>query len=123
MCIDFRELNKKVKVNQFPLPKISEALEQLEGATIFSKLDLKCGCWQMPVRESDKEKFAFSTSSGHYQFSKMPFGYGGAPAEFQAAMTSTIGELLHHICILYMDDVLIYSKTWGEHKTHLMAVF
>ena len=107
----------------YPLPRIDATLDSLAGATLFTTLDLASGYWQVEVDPSDKEKTAFSTSQGHFEFNVMPFGLTNAPATFQRLMECILAGLSGEQCLIYLDDVIIFSTTFEEHLERLMSVF
>ena len=123
MCIDYRSLNSNTITDSWPLPRIDEMLARLRGAKYFSKLDLRDGYHQVPVKESDRFKTAFTCRYGTFEFNVMTFGFKNAPAHFQRSMNLLFADLLDECVLVYMDDILIYSKTASEHRDHVKQVF
>ncbi|KAJ9566939.1 hypothetical protein OSB04_002905 [Centaurea solstitialis] len=119
MCIDYRELNKVTIKNKYLLPRIDDLFDQLQGASYFSKIDLRSGYHQLRVREEDVPKTAFRTRYGHYEFLVMPFGLTNAPAAFMDMMNRVCRPMLDKSVIIFIDDILVYSKSEAEHATHL----
>ncbi|GBG74080.1 hypothetical protein CBR_g17791 [Chara braunii] len=120
LCINYR--NAQTVKNVGPLPRIDDLLERLGGATYFSKLDLKSGYHQIEIQPQDRYKTAFKTRYGHFEWVVMPFGLTNAPATFQAAMTTEFRDLLDRSVLIYLDDILVYSRTLDEHIVHLRTV-
>ena len=123
LCVDYREVNKRTRKDAYPLPLINEVQDRLAEATIFSKLDLQCGYWQIPVDPKDQEKTAFSPGPGMglFQFTRMPFGLCGAPSTFQRLMDLVMRGL--PFVTTYLEDVLIHSANEELHKSHLQQTF
>ncbi|GJZ57516.1 putative reverse transcriptase domain-containing protein [Tanacetum coccineum] len=122
MCIDYRELNKLTVKNHYPLPKIDDLFDQLQGSSVYSKIDLRSGYHQLRVREEDIPKTAFRTRYGHYKFQDMPFGLTKAPAMFMDLMNRVCKPYLDKFVIVFIDDILIYSKSKQEHEKHLKII-
>nr|GEX57445.1 putative reverse transcriptase domain-containing protein [Tanacetum cinerariifolium] len=122
MCIDYRELNKLTVKNHFPLPRIDDLFDQLQGSSIYSKIDLRLGYHQLRVRKADIPKTAFRNRYGHYEFQVMSFGLTNAPAIFMDLMNRVCKPYLDKFMIIVIDDILIYSKNEQEHGEHLKLI-
>jgi len=122
-CVDYRKLNAVTKKDSYPLPRIDDILDQLSGNSWFSTLDLKSGYWQVKINLKDKEKTAFSVGNGLWQFTVMPFGLCNAPATFERLMEKVLHGLIPKICLVYLDDVIIFGKSFSEILENLKTVF
>uniref|UniRef100_A0A6G5AB96 Putative tick transposon n=1 Tax=Rhipicephalus microplus TaxID=6941 RepID=A0A6G5AB96_RHIMP len=122
-CVDYRKLNRVTKKDVYPLPRIDDSLDRLRYARYFSSMDLKSGYWQIEVDERDREKTAFVTPDGLYEFKVLPFGLCSAPATFQRLMDTVLSGLKWQTCLVYLDDVIVFSKTFEEHLSRLLSVF
>ena len=123
-CIDYRKLNQRTVKDAHAIPRIDDTLHLLAGAKYFSTLDLKSGYWQVEMKEADKAKTAFQVGSlGFYECNQMPFGLCNAPATFQRLMERCMGDLNLRDCLIYLDDIIIFSSTFDEHMERLQAVF
>lgn len=122
LCVDYRGLNKITTRNRYPLPLISETLDRLSGARVFTKLDLRDAYYRIKIREGDEWKTAFRTRYGLFEYVVMPFGMTNAPSTFQAYMNEALSDLLDVTCIAYMDDIIIYSAVPEQHVTHVREV-
>ncbi|XP_060775509.1 uncharacterized protein LOC132885169 [Neoarius graeffei] len=121
-CIDYRGLNKITVRNRYPLPLMSTAFDLLQGATVFTKLDLRNAYHLIRIRQGDEWKTAFNTPSGHYEYQVMPFGLTNAPAVFQALINDVLRDMINLYVFVYLDDILIFSKTVQEHRHHVRQV-
>jgi hypothetical protein len=122
LCIDFRKLNKVTVKNKYPLPRIDDLFDQLKDENIFSKIDLKLGYHQVRIKEEDINKTAFRTRYGHYEFTVVRFGLSNALVVFMFLMNGVFREYLDKYVIVFLDDILIYSKSEEEHENHLRIV-
>ena len=122
LCVDYRGLNAITIKNRYPLPLISELLDRLNGSTVFSKIDLKAAYHRIRIREGDEWKTAFRTRYGHYEYLVVPFGLTNAPATFQAFINQALRGLIDDFCVVYLDDILVFSRTEEEHQAHLELV-
>jgi hypothetical protein len=122
MCVDYQLLNEVTIKNKYALPRIEDLLDQMRGAKVFSKIDLHSGYHQMKIRWSDIPKTAFTTRYGLYQYTVMSFGLTNAPAYFMYLMNKVFMEYLDKFVVVFIDDILIYSKTEKEHEEHLRLV-
>nr|GFB36698.1 putative reverse transcriptase domain, aspartic peptidase domain protein [Tanacetum cinerariifolium] len=119
---DYREINKLTIKNRYPLPRIDDLFDQLQGSPYFSKIDLRFGYHQLRVREEDIPKTPFRTRYGHFEFTVMPFGLTNAPAVFMDLMNRVCKPYLDKFVIVFIDDILIYSKSKKEHEVHLKLI-
>jgi hypothetical protein len=124
LCIDFRTLNNITKTDFFPLPYLEDTIDRLAGASLFSTMDLASGYFQIPLHPDDQEKTAFSTFDNHYEFKRMPMGLKNAPATWQRFMNHIFANLSYKECLLYLDDVIVFSSdNIEEHLNRLRHVF
>ncbi|GJU78783.1 putative reverse transcriptase domain-containing protein [Tanacetum coccineum] len=122
MCIDYQELNKLTVKSRYPLPRIDDLFDQLQGSSVYSKIDLRSGYHQLRVHEEDIPKTAFRTRYGHYEFQVMPFSLTNAPAVFTDLMNRVCKPYLDKFVIVFIDDIMIYSKNKQEHEEHLKLI-
>ena len=115
LCVDYRQLNKVTIKNQYPLPRIDDLMDQLVGASVFSKIDLRSGYHQIRVKTEDIQKNAFRTRYGHYEYFVMPFGVTNAPGVFMEYMNRIFHPYLDKFVVVFIDDILVYSKSEEEH--------
>ena len=121
-CVDYRKLNAVTKRDSYPIPRMDECIDSLGEATIFTTLDCNDGYWQVPVADADKDKTTFTSHSGLYRFLRMPFGLKNAPATFQRAVDIILSRVKWQYALVYLDDVIVYSKTIKEHFIHVQTV-
>jgi hypothetical protein len=122
LCVDYHKLNEVTIKNKYPLPKIEDLFDQLNGAKVFSKIDLRIGYHQLKVRESNIPKTAFTTRYGLFEYTVMSFGLTNAPAYFMNLMNKVFMKFLDKILVVFIDDILVYSKAEEEHVEHLWLV-
>ncbi|CAK1600822.1 unnamed protein product [Parnassius mnemosyne] len=122
LCVDYRALNRKTKKTHYPLPRIEDQLDLLAGNTLLTSLDLASGYYQIPISEESRSKTVFVTPDGHYEFNCMPFGFVNTPSVFQRTINKILMEAKMKYAIVYMDDVLIPSKTFDEGIVRLEEV-
>ena len=136
LCIDYRKLNTLTVKDKFPLPKIDTCLDTLNGCEFFSTCDLRWGYWQTEIDERDRDKTAFVTRKGQWRFKVLSFGLANAPSQFVLSfglanapsqfariMELVMSGLTYDVCLVYLDDILIFSKTFDEHLDRLATVF
>ena len=109
--------------DNYPLPRIDDTIDALHGAKIFSTLDEFSGYWQVEIEEEDKRKTAFVCEYGQYEYNRMPFGLTNAPATFQRLMDKVLKDVLYKFALVYLDDIIVFSRTMDEHMAHLEIVF
>ena len=122
LCIDYRQLNWATICNKYPLPRIDELFDQLQGSRVYSKIDLRSGYHQLKVRENDVSKTAFRTRYGHYEFLVMPFELTNAPVAFMDLMNRVFSPYLDKFVIVFIDDILVYLGSPEEHAEHLRTI-
>ena len=123
LCIDYRALNKFTVRNHYPIPLIADLFDQLSGAKYFTKLDLRSGYHQVRIAEGDEPKTTCVTRYGAYEFMVMPFGLTNAPATFCTLMNNVFRDFLDNFVVVYLDDIVVYSRTLEDHVKHLQMVF
>jgi hypothetical protein len=122
MCVDYRSLNEVTIKNKYPLPRIEDLFNQMKGASVFSKIDLRLGYHQLKIRESDIPKTAFRTRYGLYEYTVMSCGVTNAPADFMYLMNKVFMEYLDRFVVVFIDNILVFYKTMEEYEEHLKLV-
>ena len=122
LCVDYRQLNKITVKNKYLLPKIDDLFDQLKGVSVFSKIDLRSGYHQLRIKDTDVHKMTFRMQYGHYEFLVMPFGLTNAPAAFVDLMNCVFQLYVDQFVVVFIDDILVYSKDWENHDKHLQVV-
>lgn len=122
-CVDYRKLNAITVKDSFPLPRLDDIFDQISGSNYFTKLDFKNGYFQVPLAPHDRPKTAFSTRDNHYQFTVLPQGVKNGPSTFQRVVNQVLGSTRRKYCVAYIDDILIFSKTFTDHLAHLKEIF
>ena len=122
LCVDYRGLNAITIKNRYPIPLVNELLDRLNGSVVFSKIDLINAYHRIRIREGDEWKTAFRTRYGHYEYLVMPFGLTNAPATFQAYINRALRGYVDDFCVVYLDDILVFSKSKEEHQQHLELI-
>ena len=122
LCIEYRQLNRVTIKNRYPLSRIDDLFDQLRGARVYSKIDLRTGYHQLRVREADIPKTWFKTRYGHFEFKVMPFGLTNTPTALMDLMYKVFQPYLDRFVLVFVDDILIYFQSEREHKDHLQVV-
>ena len=122
-CVDYHRLNKVTRLETYPLPRIDETLRAFQGAMYFSVMDMQSGYWQIPLDEKSIEKTAFTTNRGLYEYTVLPFGPVNAPGYFQRMMDEVIAGLKWTSVLVYIDDLIVFSKSFEDHLRDLTVVF
>lgn len=122
LCIDFRQLNKLTINNKYPLPRIDDLFDQVKGMVVFSKIDLRSRYHQIRIKDEDIYKTAFRTHYGHYKFVVLPFGLTNTPTTFMIMMNGVFHPYLDKFILIFIDDILVYSRSIEEHREHLRIV-
>ena len=122
MCIDNRQLNRVTIKNRYPLPRIDDLFDQLKGAQVYSKINLRTGYYQLRVSEAYIPNTTFKTRYGHFEFTVMPFGLMNAPATFMDLMNRVFQPYVDQFVVVFVDDILIYSQSEEEHEDHLRII-
>ena len=122
LCVDFRKINTVAKCPAYPIPKIQDIFNALQGSKYFTSIDLAKGFWQIGLSPDSQPKTSFTTCFGQYQFIRLPFGLNSSPAAFQSTMNKVLGGLLWNRCVVYIDDILIFTSSFTEHVSVLRQV-
>lgn len=122
-CVDYRKLNAVTKRDSYPMPRMDDCIDSLGNATLFTTLDCNSGYWQLPIAKEDQEKTTFTCHAGSYRWLRLPFGLRNAPATFQRAMDIILSSVKWRFCLVYLDDIIVFSSTKEEHLRHLRSVF
>jgi hypothetical protein len=122
LYIDYKSLNKIIVRNCYPIPRIDDLLDQIKGEKFFSKIDLKSIYHQVPIKPTDVQKTTFNSKEGLYEWLIMPLGLKNAPATFMRLMDDVLIPFTNSFVVVYLDDILIFSRTWGEHMWHIQQV-
>jgi hypothetical protein len=123
LCVDYRKLNAITKKDSFPLPRIDDVLDLLVGQKFFSTLDMASGYWQIEIEEQSKEKTAFIVENNVYEWNRLAFGLTNAPGTFQRTMNNILQPVIGKICLVYLDDIIVFSKSAEEHVENLKTIF
>jgi len=121
-CVDYRKVNELIKKDKFPLPKMDTCLDTLNGCKYYSSCDLRWGYWQTEIDERDRYKTAFVTRKGQWHFKVLNFGLCNAPSQFAHIMEFAMSGLTYDICLVYLNDILVFSKTFEEHCDRLSTI-
>jgi hypothetical protein len=122
LCIDYKELNKIIVRNQYPIPRIDDLLDQLKGSKFFNMIELKSSYHQVPIKPTDEWKTTFKSKEGLFEWSVMPFGLTNAPTTFRRSMDDVLRPFTNSFMVVYLDDILIFNITWEEHMQHIQQV-
>ena len=122
-CVNYKKLNSITVADRYHLPKVEDCFDSLAGSCIYSTLDLAAGYWQIPMKEEDKVKTGFVNHFGTFEFERLPFGLTNSPSRFSRAIDVLLKELKWLTCLVYLDDVIAFSRTFSEHLLRLKAIF